>query len=304
VENDPVGVYAKDGKVTLSGTVGSAAEESRAITDAWVDGVVNVDPSQLEVRWWDHPDKNLRTHSPSSDQDIAKAIRDAIVYDPRLKPFEVATQVTNGVATLTGTVGTIKAKLAAESLARNTVGVNVVKNQLEVMPQEALSDRAVADRIDKILAFDPVADGRGVHVAVKGGEVDLTGSVDTDFESAEAFDVASGVAGVKAVKDDLVVRQPNAPYIYSSYLDPYEPYAAGWYMIAPRTTTSDAELEQRIDTEIRRSPFVPPDDVHVQVNDGKATLTGTVATSKERETAGNDAFLAGATGVDNELKLD
>ncbi|HEX4337240.1 MAG TPA: BON domain-containing protein [Polyangiaceae bacterium] len=304
VENDPVGVYAKDGKVTLSGTIGSAAEESRAIVDAWVDGVVSVDPSQLEVRWWDRPDKNVRSQSSRSDQDIAKAIRDAILFDPRVKPFEITPRVTNGVATLTGTVGTIKAKMAAESLARNTVGVNLVKNQLELIPQSALSDRAIGDRINKVLAFDPITDGRQVHVTVKDGDVALTGSVDTDFESAEAFDVASGISGVKEVKDDLLVSQAVVPYVYSSYLDPYEPYAAGWYMIASRTPTSDAELEHRIDTEIRRSPFVPPDEVHVQVKDGKATLTGTVATSRERATAGNDAFQAGATGVDNELKLD
>jgi osmotically-inducible protein OsmY len=304
VENDPVGVYAKDGKVILSGTVGSAAEESRAITDAWVDGVISVDPSQLEVRWWNHPDKNLRTQASRSDQDVAKAIRDAMRYDPRVKPFEITAQVTNGVATLTGTVGTIKTKMAAESLARNTVGVNLVKNQVELMPEEALSDRAIGDRIDTILAFDPVTDSRDVHVTVKGGEVDLTGSVDTDFASAEAFDVASGVSGVKAVKDDLIVREPEVPYVYSSYLDPYEPYAEGWYMIAQQTKASDATLEQQIDTQIRRSPFVPPDDVHVQVKNGKATLTGTVATSRERDTAGNDAFQAGATAVDNELKLD
>ncbi|MGA9535790.1 MAG: BON domain-containing protein, partial [Desulfobacterales bacterium] len=44
-----IDIDVKDGKVTLTGTVGSLAEKSRAWTDAWVAGVKSVDNSDLQV---------------------------------------------------------------------------------------------------------------------------------------------------------------------------------------------------------------------------------------------------------------
>ena len=39
----------KDGKVTLTGTIGSAISKSRAFDDAWVNGVTSVDDSGLKI---------------------------------------------------------------------------------------------------------------------------------------------------------------------------------------------------------------------------------------------------------------
>jgi hypothetical protein len=52
-----VGVDADAGRVQLFGTVSSRQEKQRAVTLAWVDGVVDVDASALAVRPW-------RTRSP------------------------------------------------------------------------------------------------------------------------------------------------------------------------------------------------------------------------------------------------
>lgn len=303
VANDPVGVAVKNGKLTLTGAVGSAAEEARAITDSWVDGVTSVDPTALEVRWWERPDQNLRANVTRSDANIAKAVKDAILYDPRVKYFDVVPHVSNGVVTLSGSVSTLKAKMAAEDLARNTVGVSTVKDNLAVLPSQD-SDAALASRITAVLAFDPTLDAGSIKVDVTHGHAHLTGDVDTAFDSAEAFDDASGVLGVTAVKDDLGVRDPGMPYVYSAYLAPYIPYVDGWYIVPSKPTFADTQLKQRIESELKANPFIPPDEVQVSVADGRATLTGTVASARQRDTAGEDAFEAGAIAVNNELKLD
>ena len=49
VNRNNVSVEVKDGRVTLTGTVGSAAEKARAITDAAIMGVKGVDATALEV---------------------------------------------------------------------------------------------------------------------------------------------------------------------------------------------------------------------------------------------------------------
>jgi osmotically-inducible protein OsmY len=92
VEHDPITATVKDAQVTLAGTVGSAAEKSRAVSDAWVDGVAKVDATALDVKWWDRPDKNLCPFTAKSDQDIATAIKDAAYYDPRVKSFNIKSQ--------------------------------------------------------------------------------------------------------------------------------------------------------------------------------------------------------------------
>jgi osmotically-inducible protein OsmY len=50
----------KDGKVTLTGTIGSAISKSRAFDDAWVNGVTSVDDSGLKI---EPQARNARTGS-------------------------------------------------------------------------------------------------------------------------------------------------------------------------------------------------------------------------------------------------
>ncbi len=109
--------------------------------------------------------------------------------------------------------------------------------------------------------------------------------------------------GVTAVDDQLTVRDPSVPYVYTSWLDPFVPYAESWYMLGARATSSDSTLQDRIKSEFALSPFVQPQDVLVHVQDGKATLTGTVHTYREREAAAIEAIQAGAIAVDNALKV-
>ncbi len=303
VEHDPITTTVKDSQVTLSGSVGSAAEKSRAIDDAWVDGASAVDASRLEVKWSNQPDKNLRQFTPRSDQDIAAAIKDAAYYDPRVKSFNLNPSVLHGVATLTGTVDTLKAKMAAEALARNTVGVSSVVNQLVARSQMPVADRVLESRIKEALIFDPIAEAHEIFVAVKGGQVKLSGTVGTFFESAEAFDVASRLAGVTNVDNQLQVRDPVVPYVYVSYLDPFTPYVETWYTVSPRPLETDTAIRDRIQAEFSWSPFVRPQDVQVAVSNGKVTLSGTVHSYRERQAAAENAFEAGAVAVENELKV-
>ncbi len=85
VDDALIDVKAKDGDVTLSGVVGSAAEKREARLDAWVAGVKSVDASDLEVERWAR-DKDLRKNKyvTKSDEEIEDAVEDALLYDPRV----------------------------------------------------------------------------------------------------------------------------------------------------------------------------------------------------------------------------
>ncbi|HEX4475372.1 MAG TPA: BON domain-containing protein, partial [Polyangiaceae bacterium] len=289
VEQDQLVVAVQNGRVTLSGIVGSAAERSRAVSDARVDGVADIDATLVEVAWRDRPDDGAPRSVQRADQDIAAAIGVACSYDPRLKASRIDARVVNGVATLTGTVDSPKARMAAEGLARNTVGVVSVDNELLARSKQILADHELETRIEDALAFDAMTEAHELSVAVKNGEVKLTGAVGTFFESAEAFDVASRLAGVTRVDNQLQVRDPAVPYVHSAFLDPFTPYVESWY-VSPRPLGSDAVIAARVRAELDWSPFVQPKSVHVAVLGGKVRLTGNVHTFRERRAAAQSAL--------------
>ncbi len=303
VEHDPIEVAVTDGQVTLSGTTGSAAEKSRAIEDAWVDGVHGVDANHIEVRTRDRPDKDLRVGGLKSDQQIARAIKDAAFYDPRVAATNLNASVASGFATLTGTVETLQAKQVAEALARSTVGVMGVTSRLVVRSQQSPADGLLQARIEGALAFDPLTEARDIHLTVKGGRVTLTGSVETYFESAEALDVVSRTANVRLADDQLEVRDKATPYVYSPWIDPFIPYADSRYRFGPVSGDSDYNIEQRIEAELSSNAFIVRENVQVRVKNGTAILTGTVQSLREREAAADSAVDAGAMAVDNQLKV-
>jgi hyperosmotically inducible periplasmic protein len=68
---------------------------------------------------------------------------------------------------------------------------------------------------------------------------------------------------------------------------------------------SDARLEARISTTYALSPYLQAGDITVSVQDGKATLTGTVPEDINKELAGQFALnVDGVTEVDNQLVID
>lgn len=293
-----------DGVVTLSGVVGSLAEKIRARSDAWVAGTKRVDDSDVKVEWWAKRSdlrKNLPTYR--SDADIANAVKSALLVDPRVASFDVDVTSDAGVVTLKGTVTSLKAKRAAESLARSTMAVSGVKNEIIVDMPKAPSDAVLADRARAVLLFDPLTAGYTLPVTVKDGVATLTGSVDTFAQKAEAEDAVSSLAGIKAVENQLKVRNPVA-YLFMPYSEPFAPLVESWVTFRPATTAlSDETIQKAIADDLFWSPFLHSADINVKVEAGKATLTGTVDTWNEHTAATLHAYEGGARVVDNQLKV-
>jgi osmotically-inducible protein OsmY len=303
VDDGLIEVAVTGGKVSLSGTVGSAAEKRHARADAFVAGVKAVDDSKLEVARWAR-DKDLRKNKyVYKDEQIRKAIKDAWMYDPRLSFFDVRADVKDGVATLRGEVGNVRAKQAAAQDARNTVGVQRVKNRIDVKPEKKLSDAEIKNRILGALTRDPLLGPYEVSVNVNSGTAALHGSVDSAYERRRAENVASGVQGVTYVDNRLnVERFEMLPYERYAY-DPY-PYTYRWYRPTGRHQyKSDSRLKGDIEDELWWSPYVDEEQVTVEVDSGHAHLTGSVDSWSEYQAATNNAFDAGAVGVNNDLAV-
>lgn len=294
----------KDGSVILSGLVGSAAEKRRAERRAWVKGVKGVDASSVKVEWWAKRQDLLRNKlGKHTDAEITKAIRDAAALDPRVQSAGLEVDVEGGVAHLRGHVESVQAKSAAESLARDTLGVVDVKNELEVEPQKPVSDDAVEKHVANALADDPALETFDLKAKSNAGTVTLTGSVETSFERAEATELAARIRGVRRIQNQLTVKRPEVAYIYSFYLDPYEPFIETTHYAPARAPESDTQIAQQIKADLAFSPFLDEGRMQVSVDHGTATLSGDVESYGEKAIATEDAFAGGAVAVENRLRV-
>lgn len=303
IEDGLIDVAVQNGKVELTGTVGSASEKSNAYTSAWVAGVKSVDNTGLEVKWW-ADDKDLRQNkfTSKSDEEIEEAIKDAALYDPRIYAFNITPVVSNGWVTLRGDVTNLKAKKAAEHLAENTTGVRGVVNRIKVEPQSPPTDMEIAKNVQYELNNNSITDKWQVNVTVDNGIVTLSGTVDSYLEKMEAEWEASGVNGVTEVNNILTVNYPYSYYWYGYY--PYYEI----YLTPPDPTAmptvdypDDDKLKSDIERELWWSPFVDSDQVDVSVNNGHVILEGTVNSWRESEKAVENAWEGGAWSISNEL---
>ncbi len=306
IDDALINARVKNARVSLSGTVGSAAEKSRAISKAWVLGVEDVDARKLSVASWARDERFRKNkYVAKSDREITDAVTDALFYNPYVDRSDISVVTLNGVVTLAGTVESLKAKRSARTTARNTVGVWRVKDYVKVRPSTP-DDEQIKGRVESALLVDPHVSRYEIDISVNNGIVNLSGMVDTFFEKSQADDVASGVYGVIKVNNNLAVDYDNDVIVYDPYVNYYDwnVYDYTWYAYPDYTTTkTDWEIRDDINDELFWSPFVDADEVTVLVDNGVATLSGTVDTWYERRTATENAYEGGAVVVDNDLKV-
>jgi osmotically-inducible protein OsmY len=306
VDDYLVDVAVENGEARLSGFVGSDFERNQAVDDAWVAGVRSVDDSDLMVRWWARDEMIRKDMWNKPDAEVRKAVEAALVFDPRVFSFEPEVKVENGLVTLRGTVDNLKARRAAAQDAANTNGVRGVKNLLKVRSKEDLTDEQVEQEIRTALSRDAIVQRSEVTVAVDEGEARLYGLVDSYFERFQAEDVAARVPGVTAVRNYLTVDYVSPPYAYGyrGYHD-WDPLLYDFdFDYDTVRKKPDWEIEGDIESELFWSPFVDADEVNVAVDDGVATLTGTVDSWSELQAASDNALEGGAYKVHNRLEVD
>lgn len=196
VDADLTMVAVHHGVVTLSGLVGSTTEKDREAEDAWIAGVREVDSNRLTVNSL-FGDYDLR-HEPfpvRSDAAIANTIQQAQGLDPMLIYSDLEPEVVAGVVTLMGQVNSERARQAALELARDTVGVVQVDDDLHLIKNSgtakpltmgwrelwpgwtSLRDGLTSAEIRQELRWDPALDADHVKVQVDDGHALLSGRV-------------------------------------------------------------------------------------------------------------------------------
>ena len=303
VDDSGIEVAVQDGQVKLSGYVGSVAEKRRARLDSWVQGVSSVATDDLEIFEWT-ADEDVR-ETPRDGWD-RKAVEDAIQvamrYEPRVEADRVDVDFAHSVATLSGTVDDVAARMAAERCARDTEGVVAVANEIRV-DAVVREDSQLESAVNDAFVRDPFLESYEIDTEADRQDIILTGTVESWFEKLRATDVAASIRGVDEVDNRIAVVTPE-PYVYDPYVEGSRPWSRDWYDYEPAGSYEpDFLIEDRIEDEFLWSPYVDASDVNVGVANGVVTLTGTVDSWTERGAAERNAYEGGAVDVINELDV-
>jgi len=270
-------VAVEDGEVTLAGSVRSAGEKRRAERQAWaVPGVRSVE-NYLDVQWW-RAEEMRDWEEPWTDQRMRGEIENRLRESTRLDAGDIHITVKEGQAMLRGEVDNLQQRRLAEELARNVLGIREVRNQLHVRAPLTRDDATMAQEIRSNLQRNPYVRLYDIAVEVDHGRAILRGEVDTWHMKRQATEAAARVDGVVAIENNLDVD--------------YRPPAR-----------TDREIQEDIEHNLWWNPRVDSEDVHVEVESGVATLSGTVRDWGQAQAAVENAREAGATSVVNNLQV-
>ncbi|MFP4273021.1 MAG: BON domain-containing protein, partial [Halothiobacillaceae bacterium] len=178
----------------------------------------------------------------------------------------------------------------AERLAAGIRGVRSVDNDISIVYPDDRPDSEISADVKSALRWDTLVDHGLINVNVENDIVELSGVVGSAAEKNRAIADAwvNGVETVNAA--DLTVKRWARD----------EDLKKKKYVNVP-----DSNIEEAIDNAIFYDPRVDAGDVTVSVDDGVATLRGTVEYLQSKQAAGRVARnIVGVTMVNNRLKVD
>jgi osmotically-inducible protein OsmY len=223
-------------------------------------------------------------HTALTDARAEARIETTYRLSPYLRADQLDVQVSNGVATLSGSVPEEVSKELAEAIASGIEGVSKVENALTVDAKvradtprrfaEVLDDGTITTAINSKLAWSRFANDLQVTVATRDGAVTLTGNARSADARAAANRLAATTRGVGEVDDRIVVG--NA--VGAGMLKPATAQPAG-------TAMSDTWITTKVKYTLLYSSNVAGSDVEVSTAAGVVTLSGNLHSGAERALA-------------------
>ena len=196
VNSTGISVQVKNGIVALSGSVDTYAQQVAACEAVrHIAGVLDVD-DDLEVRI---------PGQPKSDQEIAQAVRNALLWDVYVPEKRIASTVSDGWVTLEGDVDFWHQHEDALRAVERLSGVRGITNRV-VVKSQTVDSAKTRKSIEDALMRRVGREREPIKIDVEDGVVTLTGEVPS-WSAKSAIDrVAAYSPGVKRIVNQIVIR--------------------------------------------------------------------------------------------------
>lgn len=204
-----------------------------------------------------------------TDSQLQQDVNAELKWEPSVHAARIGVEVKDGVVTLAGQVDSYAEKWSAERAALRVSGVQAMSTELTVH-LTSLSKRTDADiaaSVENVLEWSSPLPAGGIQVMVEGGWVTLSGDVDWQFQRQAAADSVRFLMGVTGVSNQISIMPTLSATLVKSDIE----------AALKRTAIEDAKM------------------ISVAVRGADVTLSGTVHSWAERETATNSAW--GTPGV-------
>jgi hyperosmotically inducible protein len=150
-----------------------------------------------------------------SDSWITMKTKLSLMADERVSATDVNVTTKQGIVTLQGKVPSAEAKQAAEADAKQIDGAKEVVNKLSVVPASAQKaverkDEQITQDVESRVKKEKTLNTARIDVQTKNGIVTLTGDAPSLEASVRASEVAHRVPGVRAVHNELDVKEKSA----------------------------------------------------------------------------------------------
>jgi osmotically-inducible protein OsmY len=216
-----------------------------------------------------------------TDSQLKHDVDEELKWDTRVKETDVGVEVKARTVTLTGTVDSWTARLAAQEAAHRVSGVLDVANDIHVKLPGSYerNDTDIAKAVRTALEWDVLVPHERIRTTVSNGLVTLEGKVDYWSQFDDAARAIRNLAGVREVKN-LITVEPSLPRV------------------------SPQAVRGAIEQALERHAQHATKHVQIAVTDGKVILSGDVPSWVERNTV--EGAVRGTPGVwkvDNQLRI-
>lgn len=248
-----------------------------------------------------------QTEEQRPDLWVKAKLETTYLLNRQLNPFDIKTDIKDGVAVLSGTVESDVERDLAEELALSIEGIQEVKNELKVDPSTAgmpptdsaersfsrkVEDANLTAQVKSQLLSNRNTGGLAIDVDTRNAVVTLSGSVKSDAEAELAGRIAQNTRGVSSVENQLTVGGEEATVVGEAEREARD----------VAESISDGWITAKVKSALIYNRNVDGSDIDVETQDGVVTLRGRVDSDAERELALSIASdIKGVESVKSEL---
>jgi osmotically-inducible protein OsmY len=209
LKDDAIKIEAKDGVVTLTGTVAEESHKTLAEeTVANLPGVTRVDNQLAATR--------AEVATENADAWIGGKVKLTLLVHSNVNAGKTIVEVQDGIVTLKGEASSRAQKELTTEYAKDIEGVKAVKNEMTVATTSEPAERTVGEVIDDASITAQVKVALLTHrstsaiktkVATRNGAVTLTGIAKNAAEKSLVTKLVTDIRGVTRVRNRMTVEE-------------------------------------------------------------------------------------------------